>query len=132
MGAVQWPRIGRARTGLHQGLSHWMFAFRNEIGNERTGGNPRRATARELWLPRRGSLRSARSRRNARDLRLARRKESRVVWWVAERSARPALSAAVERAVEVARESGDGCRHRRHGIPLHAIWAEEGRRDQAG
>jgi Fe-S-cluster-containing dehydrogenase component len=89
------------------------------------------ATSHQLRIPGCRSLRSGRSRRNARDLRFARCQESRVVWRTPARSADPLVSATVEGPVEMDWESGDGRRHRRHGPALHAIWPQERRADSA-
>ena len=89
------------------------------------------ATSHKLRIPGCGSLRSGRSGWNPRDLCAARCEESRVVWWVAEGSADPLVGAVVERAAEMAGQSGDGRRHCRHGIALLAIWPEERGTDSA-
>ena len=45
MHAVQRSRIGGARAGVHQGVSHGLPAFRDEGGNEGTGGDARGAAS---------------------------------------------------------------------------------------
>ena len=87
---------------------------------------------RSVRIRRCGSLRSGRRGRNARDLRPARCEESGAVRRPSERSAYSLVGAAVEKATEVAGQSGDRRRHGRHGIALHAIWPEERGADSAG
>src|ERR1700691_2061376 len=128
---VQRSRVGGIRAGVHQGLPNRVPAFRDEVGNEGTGGDAGGAVAHAIWIPGCGSLRSGRGGWNACDLRAARREESRVVWRAAERSAHSVFSAFVERAAEVAGKSGDDRRRSGAGVALPAIWAEKGRADSA-
>ncbi len=65
------------RAGLHQGLSDGLPAFWHQAGNEGAGGNARDSTSRPFRLCQCRSLRSAGRRWDARDLRPARREESR-------------------------------------------------------
>ena len=46
--AVQRPRLGGARAGVHQGVPDGLPAFRDEIGNEGTGGNAGEAASRRI------------------------------------------------------------------------------------
>ena len=132
MHSVQRPRFGRARTGVHQGVPDGLPAFRDEVGNEGTGGDARGAAAHAVRIRGCGSLRSSGSGRNARDLRTARREESGVVWRIAEGSAHSVFGAFVEGTAEMAGKFGDGWRAGRAGVALLASWAEEGRADSAG
>ena len=93
---VQRPRVGGARTGVHQGVPDGLPAFRDEVGNEGTGGDAGGAAAHAVRIRGCGSLRSSGSGRNARDLRAARREESGAVWRTAEESAHSVFGAFVE------------------------------------
>src|SRR5579863_7228592 len=129
---VQRPRFGGAGTGLHQGLSNGLPAFRDEAGNEGIGGDAGGAAAHAVWICECGSLRSGGSGRNARDLRATRREESGAVWRIAEGSAHSLFGSFVEGTAEVAGKFGDGWRSGGAGVALLASWAEKSRADSTG